>query len=282
MHFRFYFLLLISLFSIEMTAQQKSFEKKGNIISFQQQDKTLKIEFCSPTLFRVRASWNKQFEADEPWMVVKYKWPAVNVTTLQKKDHYLLQTHRVTIKVYTPSLRIDVLDERGNLLSSEGIGHGIQKKEDTVQCTKKLAADEHFFGFGERMDFLDRRNKKLKLNVGRGKGMPHITGAYNILEANYSPIPFFMSTKGYGIFFHTAAPSDWDMGNTKNDSYRFSASGGEMDYYFILGPGFPAILNQYTTITGKSPLLSLFAYGLQVGTYSGGTWGMSNLLPIGM
>jgi alpha-glucosidase (family GH31 glycosyl hydrolase) len=135
-----------------------------------------------------------------------------------------------------------------------------------------LTADEHFFGFGERMDFLDRRGKKLKLNVGRGKGLPHIVGAYNILEANYSPIPFFMSTNGYGIFFHNAYPTEWNMGNERKNAYSFSAAGGELDYYFIYGPRFPNILDQYTSLTGKAPLMSLFAYGLHLGTYSGGTW----------
>src|SRR6185436_10879102 len=111
--------------------------------------------------------------------------------------------------------------------------------KDTVKCVKSMDPEEHFFGFGERMDFLDRRFKRLKLNVGRGRGMPHVAGAYNILEANYSPIPFFMSTNGYGIFFHNAFPTDWDMGSGNNKVYSFSAAGGELDYYFIYGPKFP-------------------------------------------
>ena len=123
------------------------------------------------------------------------------------------------------------------------------------------------------MDFLDRRGKKVNLNVGRGEGLPHIVGAYNVLNANYSPVPFFMSTEGYGIFFHNAYASTWDMGHSNPDYYTFNAAGGELDYYFIYGPTFTTILDGYTSITGKSPLLPKFALGLQVGTYSGGTWG---------
>ncbi|MBO9657396.1 MAG: DUF5110 domain-containing protein, partial [Chitinophagaceae bacterium] len=137
----------------------------------------------------------------------------------------------------------------------------------------QLFSDEHFFGFGERMDFLDRRSKKLNLDVGRGKGRPHIIGAYNILEANYSPIPFFMSTRGYGIFFHNAFPTEWDMGSSSSQTYSFAATGGELDYYFIYGPKFQSIVDQYTSVTGKSPMLPLYGYGLHLGTYSGGTWG---------
>lgn len=274
MHARFQLITLVLLISSICSAQNNQFKKQGNEITIQNAATTLKIEFCTASLFRVRASWNKQFEADEPWMVVKYNWPPVIIQGIQKPDYCLLQTDQLAVKIYTAASRIDVLDKKGNLLSSETVqAGGIAKSGDTVRCTKKLDAGEHFFGFGERMDFMDRRNKNLKLNVGRGKGMPHIIGAYNILEANYSPVPFFMSTKGYGIFFHTAYPTEWDMGSARNDAYSFAATGGELDYYFMYGPAFPSILDQYTTLTGKSPMMSLYAYGLQMGTYSGGTWG---------
>lgn len=72
------------------------------------------------------------------------------------------------------------------------------------------------------MDFIDQLGKKLTLDVGRGTARDHEQGAYNILEANYSPVPFFMSTRGYGIFMHNSTPSTWDMGNTSSNSYSFS------------------------------------------------------------
>ncbi|MFH5832215.1 TIM-barrel domain-containing protein [Halalkalibaculum sp. DA384] len=63
------------------------------------------------------------------------------------------------------------------------------------------------------------------------------------------------------------------MGHTRENSYSFKAEGGAVDYYFIYGPDFPKLLDQYTTLTGKAPLIPKFAHGLHVGTYSGGTWG---------
>ena len=82
-----------------------------------------------------------------------------------------------------------------------------------------------------------------------------------------------MSTRGYGIFFHTPFTSTWDLGHESTNTYSFEAEGGELDYYFIYGPDFPAILDGYTDLTGKAPLLPKAALGLHVGTYSGGTWG---------
>jgi len=270
--------LSISLYGMGQSSKpgSSSIQKNKNEFLFTGSTNKLKIEFCTSSMFRVRYSWDNRFEENEHWMVTKYDWPAVEVASTENKDFYTLQTSQLKLKIYRSPFRIEIRNAEGKLLSSEmlaGKNGGVSKLQDTVKCVKNMDPDEHFFGFGERMDFLDRRFKRLKLNVGRGRGMPHVAGAYNILEANYSPIPFFMSTNGYGIFFHNAFPTDWDMGASNKQAYSFSAAGGELDYYFIYGPKFPSILNNYTSLTGKAPLMPDFAYGLHMGTYSGGTWG---------
>ncbi len=274
-------LLICCLVTLFANAQQignyqSGFKRKGNIFFLSATNGAFKLEFCTPSVFRVRASWNKQFEADENLMVIKYAWEPVSLVSSEQKDYFLIKSSQLQVKVYKKNLKLEVLDLSGKLLSSDQEAT-LAKQGNTVSATKKLAADEHFFGFGERMDFLDRRSKKLTLNVGRGKGLPHAIGAYNILEANYCPVPFFMSTKGYGVFFHNSSATTWDMGATKKDQYRFEAADGEMDYYFMYGPTFRNILNSYTDITGKSPMLPQFALGLHAGTYSGGTWGHEEL-----
>lgn len=259
---------------------RSGFRKIGNTLSFSNEQADVQLEFCTPEVFRIRTSWKREFAANEPWMVIRYEWPEVPVSVEELDDHFLLQTEKLDIRIGKFPFSIEVFDTAGNLINSERWDRrtgGAEVWENQVACQKRMSADEHFFGFGERMDFLDRRGKKLRLNVGRGQGRPHIIGAYNTLEANYSPVPFFMSTKGYGIFFHTPYASEWDMGAAEPDAYSFQAEGQELDYYFIYGPDFPAILDRYTDLTGKSPLLPRFALGLHVGTYSGGTWGHEEL-----
>ncbi|MCX2476817.1 DUF4968 domain-containing protein [Pedobacter sp. MC2016-05] len=272
-----YLAFALLLFSFTASSQtignyKSGFKKDGNTISFLTTNGEVKLDFCTPEMFRIRSSWNGKYEVNENLMVIKYSWPNVTAKVEEKKDQFTISTAKVLIKIYKTPFKIDVFDLKGKLLSAENNG-AIAKAATKVGVTKKLQADEHFFGFGERMDFMDRRFKKVTLNVGRGKGLPHAIGAYNILEANYCPVPFFMSTKGYGIFFHNSFATEWDMGASNKDQYSFKAADGELDYYFIYGPTFPEILNSYTSITGKSPMLPQFALGLHAGTYSGGTWG---------
>lgn len=250
---------------------------EGNKTTLSTTEATFQIEFCNPSMVRFRTSWEEGFASDEPWMVTRYTWPKVSFEKSENENELIFSTEKLQVHLQKSPFTITIFDTNGKMLSSEKIqgseNSGGYKKGDTLGSVKALFPEEHFFGFGERMDFLDRRGNKVRLNVGRGQGLPHIVGAYNVLEANYSPVPFFMSTRGYGIFFHNANPTTWDMGHGSPISYAFSAEGGELDYYFMYGPDFPSILDHYTDITGKSPLLPKFALGLQVGTYSGGTWG---------
>ncbi|WP_316807749.1 glycoside hydrolase family 31 protein [Pedobacter agri] len=267
-----FFLVTFTASSQTIGDYKNGFKRDGNALSFSTTRGEVKLDFCTSEMFRIRSSWSGKFEANENLMVIKYNWPNVTAKVEEKKDQFIISTAKILIKIDKMPFKINVFDLKGKLLSAENNG-AISKSETKVGVTKKLQADEHFFGFGERMDFMDRRFKKVTLNVGRGKGLPHAIGAYNILEANYCPVPFFMSTKGYGIFFHNSFATEWDMGSSNKDQYSFKAADGELDYYFIYGPTFPAILNSYTAVTGKSPMLPQFALGLHAGTYSGGTWG---------
>lgn len=261
----------------QVGSYQQGFHREGNVFHFIATGAAVQLEFCTPSMFRVRVSRNGAFAPPEPWMVVQYQWEQVPVEAAETPQQFELRTSALRVLVRKAPFAIDVYTADGRLLSAESgaASSGAFLNGDTAGCRKVLQPDEHFFGFGERMDGLDRRGKKLRLNVGRGQGRPHIIGAYNILEANYSPVPFFMSTRGYGIFLHTASASEWDMGHTRVNRYTFSAApgNGELDYYFIYGPRFAGILEQYTALTGRPPLMPLFALGLHVGTYSGGTWG---------
>lgn len=258
---------------------QSGFDKKGNTITFSNEHADVRLEFCTSSMVRIRTSWDGNFAPDEPYMVVNYQWPALDLQMVEEDRQFIVNTAAFTVKINKSPFLIEIADKDGKVLSTEfqtATGGGL-KEGDEVTSRKKLMADEHFFGFGERMDFIDQRGKKVHLNVGRGQGRPHIIGAYNVLEANYSPVPFFMSTRGYGIFLHNSYANEWDMGLSDPDVYSFKAEGGELDYYFIYGPQFGDILNSYTQLTGKSPLLPKFAHGLHVGTYSGGTWGYEHL-----
>ena len=49
--------------------------------------------------------------------------------------------------------------------------------------------------------------------------------------------------------------------------YAFGALFGELDYYLFLGDGVPDILNQFTSLTGRSAMPPKYAFGFHQGCY---------------
>jgi len=67
-----------------------------------------------------------------------------------------------------------------------------------------LSPDEKLFGCGESFTRLDKRGQKVVLWANDANGVES--------GRMYKPIPFFMSSRGYGMFVHTSAPATFDFG----------------------------------------------------------------------
>ena len=249
---------------------QPAYEVNGNEIIFSADSQCMRIQMCNDHMFRVTKSLDSSFRENETWMVVKYEFDPVAFSLSSAGDQIEIETSSMKVLVEASPWRIKVYDS-GNVNVYEEKGAEISSAESPCNICV-MQADEHFFGFGERMDQLDQRGQKIHLNVELGKGPKPAVGGKDILRANYCPVPFFMSSRGYAIFFHNATATDWDMGWSDIHTYSFSASGGELDYYFILGPEFETMLHSYQELTGTNPMMPRSAYGLHIGSYSGGTW----------
>lgn len=250
--------------------------RAGNTVTLSTAQAMVQVAFVEPAVVRVRARFSGVFRPDEHIMVSRHDWPAVAFTVTEGAETVVLASSRLRVRVQKRPFRLAFIDAAtGRVLvaDDDAAGGGIALEGGRVRSRMRLSATEQFFGFGERMDRFNWRGHSVVLNVGRGQHPNHDLGAYRIDAANYCPVPFFMSTDGYGLFFHTARETTWDMGERSSASYQFSSPDDELDYYVFAGPGFREILAAYTGLTGRTPLLPLPAYGVNFGTYSGGTWG---------
>ena len=216
----------------------------GNIVTFNCANAVVKVEVCAEDILRIRMSRSGKFLPDEPYVVVKYDWPRSNLTVKDMGSYIDVATQCITVKINKSPFRVDIYDEDGKLINKDCDDGGMGFDGPKVICRKKLTATDHFFGLGQRYEKSDLRGERRQLWV----------------TENVTWIPFFMATDGYGIFFHNTWKTTFDF---TRDPYYFSAPGGsELDYYFIYGPTFKHILDQYTKITGKSPLPPKWAFGL--------------------
>ena len=77
----------------------------------------------------------------------------------------------------------------------------------------------------------------------------------------YKPIPFFMSSRGYGMFMHTSSPITCDIGATSVSNNTLMIGDDELDLFVFLGSP-KEILEDYTDLTGRASMPPLWSFGL--------------------
>ena len=115
-----------------------------------------------------------------------------------------------------------------------------------------LAPTERIYGCGESFTQLNKVGQKVHLSVTDPQG-PETDG-------QYKPVPFFFSNRGYGVFMHTSAPVTCDFGQSYIGADRLFMADEKIDLFVFLGEP-KEILDEYTNITGKSPMLPLWTFG---------------------
>jgi alpha-D-xyloside xylohydrolase len=122
-----------------------------------------------------------------------------------------------------------------------------------------LSPDEKLFGCGESFTRLDKRGQKL------------ILWTYDAYSAQtpdmYKPVPFFMSSRGYGMFVHTTAPLTFDLGASYNEANVLYLGDDYLDLFVFFGSP-KEILSEYTALTGRSATPPLWSFGLWMGRES--------------
>ncbi len=81
-----------------------------------------------------------------------------------------------------------------------------------------LEDDAHVFGFGLQLKQFDHRGRKLRLEVNSDPIAPN--------GESHAPVPFFVTNKGYGMYFDTARYADFYCGKQKNTAGVQIAAGG--------------------------------------------------------
>ena len=116
-----------------------------------------------------------------------------------------------------------------------------------------LSPGEKIFGCGESFTSLDKRGQKLVLWTDDANGIEN--------QGMYKPIPFFLSNRGYGMFLHTSSPVTLDFGQGFSGVNSMMIGDDELDLFVFLGNP-KDILDEYTSLTGKSPMPPLWSFGL--------------------
>jgi alpha-D-xyloside xylohydrolase len=114
--------------------------------------------------------------------------------------------------------------------------------------------DEHFYGFGEKFTNLDKRGQRLE--------MWHYDAFGAHSERAYKNVPFFISSRGYGIFVDSVTSINFDMAASCHATFSFIVPDSALDYYVIAGPDPKSILYRYSQLVSFPVMPPKWSFGL--------------------
>jgi alpha-D-xyloside xylohydrolase len=228
------------------------------------------VEFISPRTLRIRMTSGPQVHPPQPELMLAGPVPTDDSWRYEKiPDGWRYASVAGSVTILENPFHIELRDASGKLLTATDHAEDNQSTFSPVLpfCFVRRTADysrsynaaftlepgEKIFGCGESFTSLDKRGQKLVLWTDDANGIEN--------QGMYKPVPFFMSSRGYGMFLHTSTPITCDFGNTFAGVNSLMIGDDELDLFVFLGTP-KEILDEYTKLTGKSPLPPLWSFGL--------------------
>ncbi|MCM1028193.1 MAG: DUF5110 domain-containing protein [Alloprevotella sp.] len=153
----------------------------------------------------------------------------------------------VTVTVDSAGM-ITVTDKDGNLLIEQTEPTAFN--DDSFTLGLKEKDGEWFYGGGVQNGRFSHRGRAIEIvnqNSWTDGGV-------------CSPAPFFWSTGGYGIMFHTFEPGRYDFGAEKPGTVVLTHSAPYLDMFVMASPTPTGLLNDFYQLTGNPVLLPKFGF----------------------
>ncbi|MDE3105227.1 MAG: DUF5110 domain-containing protein [Acidobacteriota bacterium] len=216
---------------------------------------SLEVTVCAPAVIHVVASPQPLAKASpRPWMLEEQEsCPGASAQFSQDAQSATLRTEALQVVLNLKRGNLSYLSADGKPLLNEGNSvprtyEPVELNGDhTYRVTDRFSPtmDEAVYGLGQHQS-----------------GMFNYRGATVELGQNNTDvaIPLLLSSKGYGLLWNTASLTTFD--NRFPLEMKLSAMAGKgIDYYFLGGPQLDAVLHEYRSMTGHTPMLPKWAYG---------------------
>jgi alpha-D-xyloside xylohydrolase len=245
-------LLIIVLFafvlvsSIEAQTYQKTdLGIKSNINSID-----VEIQFYGPSTVRV-LKWpeGKTFRKESLSVIKTPQKTAYSIK--QQGDELSLKSESLVVVLNLKNGKVTfTTTSAAPLLSEKEAGVAFTDFDDagvktyTVYQSFVLDKEESIYGLGQQQQGkMVQRNLKLRMIQGN-------TDDY---------IPFFVSVKGYGLFWDNYSPTLFED-SPERTSFK-SDVGDCVDYYFMYGGNADGVIARMRDLTGQAPMFPLWTYG---------------------
>ncbi|WP_179343558.1 TIM-barrel domain-containing protein [Winogradskyella ursingii] len=156
----------------------------------------------------------------------------------------------VTITTQPFQISYNYKDEK---IISEKAGYAKNDSLETIEFN--LTKDEVLYGGGARALGMNRRGNRLQLY-----NRAHYGYETRSELMNYT-MPIVMSSKQYMIHFDNAPIGFLDLDSKGDNTLKYETISGRKTYQIIVGDSWYDLVDNYTALTGKQPMLPRWALG---------------------
>ena len=131
-----------------------------------------------------------------------------------------------------------------------------------------LGANDHFYGLGERSVTVDHRGQHYQCwceegGIGQGESVPPGPNdpSPNGTGMTYAPVPFVLSTQGFGIWMDTSFRTGFDLGADDPRAFRIYAVEPALHLHVLVHDDPRDTIADYTRLTGRAHLPAPWVFG---------------------
>jgi alpha-D-xyloside xylohydrolase len=146
------------------------------------------------------------------------------------------------------------------LTASEGKAAGYAEDADGgrfIHDRLTIDVGERLYGFGERSTAFVKNGQTV--DTWNNDGGPSSDHAYK-------SIPFYLSSKGYGVFVNSTSRVSFEIGSEFASRSQFSVPGETLEYFVIAGGTPKEVISRYTALTGRPAVPPPWSFGLWLST----------------
>ena len=239
-------------------APEKAINTRGNMLN----NLLLTVRYSSPmkNIIKVRVSHFEGGEDKGPHFPLE-KDPEFRPVIRISEEGAVLESGELSVFAEKGPKWNNVFSAGGKALTKNLSGSTayIMDRDNGVFMKDELSLSvgELVYGLGERFGPLVKNGQCVDIwNADGGTAS----------EQAYKNIPFYLTNKGYGVFINHPGKVSLEIGSEKTCRVQFCVSGEVLEYFIIYGPEPKAILERYTSLTGKPAQLPEWSYGLWLST----------------
>lgn len=183
-------------------------------------------------------------------VVIKSTYTSVDFK--ENKQEILLKTDDLSVKIQKKPFHISYWYKGKELLSEK---NGYQRNDDFETLQFNLNPTEVLYGTGARALGMNRRGNRLQLYNKAHYGYEEKSKLMNFT------MPLVFSSNQYAIHFDNAPIGYLDLDSKQNNTLTYETISGRKTYQIITGNTWLDLIDSYTNLTGKQPMLPRWALG---------------------